>query len=280
MDPKSESNGVAIAFLALCVTGAGTPSTGRNDLLPDLKIEQVPIAQLQRAEYPVRTTSNRQIVRIKSSIQKFGNVIPVVIGPDGEIIDGHTIIDAARAHVQKTVPCICIDHLAGHEIRALRIALKKIQETGTWDEQALKLDLSYQFELKTDLTVLGFEPPEIDSLLEISAANDDEVDPVDEIYDLPSPDALAVTEPGDIWILGEHLLCCGNGRDISTIQNLFGPTAAELVFTDPPFNLKVNGHVRVAAKSFKEFAEASDEMSKEEFTEFLASFLAVAKEVT
>ena len=86
-----------------------------------------------------------------------------------------------------------------------------------------------------------------------------------------------VTDPGDLWILGDHQIFCGNGRDIDSVTSLFGLRTADVVFTDPPFNLPVNGHVRVVTDHFDEFAEASGEMTPEEFTNFLSSFLVTVK---
>ena len=257
-----------------------TDSSGRNDCLPDLTIEQVPTKDLGRAKHPVRRQTNVQIARIQTSIGKSGFVDPVLIGKHNEIIDGHSRVEAARMLGFESVPCIRVEHLDERSLRALRTALNKIQETGEWDEEALRVELTYQLEFGTDLTVLGFEPPEIDALLEITAAPPDEVDPVDEIGELPEPNASSVTQPGDIWRLGWHVVCCGNSRDHDVVRQLLADDVAKLVLADPPYNVRINGHVRMAAGQFEEFAEATGEMSPEEFVEFLTCFLTVAKEVT
>ncbi|SEP23211.1 DNA modification methylase [Salinihabitans flavidus] len=257
-----------------------TNSKGRNDFLPDLQIEQISIANLKHAKHPVRRVSNRQIAKVKRSIRESGFLVPILLGADDEILDGHTRVEAARRLGMSSVPCVRISHLDCRAQRALRIALNKTQETGEWDEQALSSELAYQLEFGADLTVLGFEPPEIDSVLEIGPAARDEGDPIDEIGALPETTSSAVTQPGDVWRLGDHIIWCGNAKEIETTLHLFGDSCANLVFSDPPFNVRVNGHIRSKTGSFEEFAEASGNMSPEEFTDFLARFMAAAKAVT
>ncbi|KUJ76916.1 hypothetical protein AVO45_10525 [Ruegeria marisrubri] len=254
--------------------------TGRNDLLPDLTIDQVPITNLKSAKHPVRKLPTRQIARVEASMRENGFVVPVLLGKDDEILDGHIRIEAARRLGLKSAPCIRIDHLDSRAQRALRIALNKIQETGEWDERALRFELAYQLEFGTELTVLGFEAPEIDCLLEIGPPPNEDSDLLPEIGDLPKPDGPAVAKLGDTWILGTHVIVCGNARDESIVGHLFGKNVADLVVSDPPFNVRVNGHIRSPTRHFEEFAEASGEMSREEFTEFLTRYLAITKSVT
>ena len=257
-----------------------TGSKGRNDLLPDLTIQQVQIANLRSAKHPVRKQSNRQVAKVERSIRGSGFVVPVILGKDDEILDGHSRVEAARRLGMSSVPCVRIDHLDSRAQRALRIALNKIQETGEWDERALRFELAYQLEFGTDLTVLGFEAPEIDSLLEITPAPGDQVDPIDEIGALPELTSSTVTQSGDLWRLGDHIIWCGNARDVDTSRHLFSGNTASLTFSDPPYNVRVNGHIRTGTSHFAEFAEASGEMTPEEFTAFLGSYLALAKKVT
>ena len=255
-------------------------SSGRNDLLPDLKFEQVQIKNINAALRSVRKLSNRQVSKVKASIRQNGFVVPVLVGKDDKLVDGHIRVEAAHELGIKSVPCIRVAHLDERALRALTIVLNKTQETGEWDEGALKLELAYQLEFGTDLTVLGFEPPEIDSILEISPAPADEIDPVDNVVGFPEADAPAVTQLGDIWSLGDHMIYCGNVRDIEVSRLLFSQSVADLVFTDPPYNVRVNGHVRPSSSRFKEFDEASGELSQAKFTEFLKSYLTTALKVT
>lgn len=250
----------------------------RNDLVPEIAFEIVPIGSLKPSAKTVRKQSAQQVAKHVSSIEAFGFVAPLLATRNGEVIDGHSRLTAAKQLGIEEVPVIWIDHLDAREVRALRIAVNRIQETGEWDEGALKLELAYQLEFKTDLTLLGFEPPELDALLEISSGEVDAPDPADEVGDLPAPGSPAVSEPGDVWELGDHLIYCGNIRDVDMVADLFGSSAIDLVLTDPPFNVPVKGHVRVKAEKFEEFAEASGEMSEEEFVNFLSTFIVVANQ--
>lgn len=251
----------------------------RNDPLPEISIKYLPISDLRDPKHPVRAVKKKQVTAVRRGIEELGYCSPILVSRDKEVIDGTNRVAALREMGQPTAPCICVDHLDERELRLLRIALNKIQETGTWDEEALKLELAYQLEFNTDLTILGFEPPELDTLFEISSGEVEGPDPADDFEEVPPSDAPTVTQEGDVWVLGDHLICCGNGRDADLVKALCGTTAIDLVFTDPPYNVRINGHVRARATGFAEFAEASGEMSEEEFTEFLASFIGVANQV-
>lgn len=235
---------------------------------------------MKQAKHPVRKRSSRQIAKAKSSFGEFCMVLPILTTSDNEIIDGHVVVEAVRELGQKSVPCIWISHLDERQVRGLCIALNEIQETGSWDEPALKLELAYQLEFNADLTVLGVEAPELDNLFEISVGAGDGPDPADEAGQLPKPEAPVVAKLGDVWILGDHQIYCGNGRDVDSVLMLFGSQTADMVFTDPPYNVPVNGHVRAVTDHFDEFAEASGEMTPEEFTDFLSSILVATKQIT
>lgn len=248
----------------------------RNDLQPALEFVELPVGDIVPADRSVRKPSKKQIEKTKRSIETLGNIVPIVIGPDNKIIDGHTRLAAVHLLDLTTLPCIRLSHLDDQLMRAATIALNKIQETGSWDEDMLKLELSYQLEFNTELTSLGFDAPELDSLFEISSGTSEEADPVDEFGELPSRHAPAVAQTGDIWELGNHLLFCGNARDTETVLRLSGQRGIDMVFTDPPYNVPVNGHVRVTTDRFDEFTEASGEMTPEEFTNFIGEFLIAA----
>ena len=105
----------------------------RNDLLPNLEVSSVAISDLKPSKQRVRKTSKKQVGKQVRSIEAYGFLVPVLIGDANGIIDGHTRVEAGRQLGLKTVPCIRISHLSDREVRALRIALNKIQETGAWE---------------------------------------------------------------------------------------------------------------------------------------------------
>ncbi|MCV2866830.1 site-specific DNA-methyltransferase [Albidovulum sediminicola] len=252
-------------------TATPAPAGGgrRNDLLPGLTIETWPVASLVGARNPVRKPSKKQVARACRSIQRLGFRVPPLVCADGEIIDGHARIEAARQLGLERVPCIVVKDLTPDQIRLLRLAVNRLQERGEWDEQALKLEFAYLLEFEPDLVVTGFEAPEIDRILVLDDGGPEETDPLDEIGDLPAPDASAVTRPGDTWQLGVHRVHCGNARSPEDLASLVDGRKVVAVFTDPPYNVRVNGHVRVGKGKFAEFAEASGEMSEAAYEDFL-----------
>jgi DNA modification methylase len=156
------------------------------------------------------------------------------------------------------------------ERRLLSIALNRLQERGEWDEQALRLEYQYLLEFNVDLTVTGFEISEIDRVLVLDDNGPDAADPVDRVGELPASDGAAVSRPGDIWQLGSHRAMCGNARSPEDIAAVTGDQIISAVFTDHPYNVPVNGHVRAERGKFEEFAEASGEMPEAEYQEFLS----------
>jgi len=271
---KLKTNQKKTAVVACSNQGNHQPKHhARNDIAPELDFIKVAITDLKTAPQQVRKSMQKQIEKVRRSIEAFGFVTPILINGENEIVDGHTRLEAARALGLTSIPCIQVGHLSELEIRTLRIALNKIQETGAWDEDILKLEFEYLLEFETDLEITGFEPPEIDAVLEIGGPVVGDVDPLDDIGDLPDANAAAITKLGDLWALGDHRILCGNARSPDDIAKLVLKSPVSMVFTDPPFNLHIAGHVRVSGCKFEEFAEASGEMTPDEFTEFLTATL-------
>lgn len=240
-----------------------------NDLLPDLKVEMVPLNTLVSARHPVRKLSSQQVSRASQSIRRFGFRDPPILGKGVEIIDGHARIEAAHRLGLKEIPCIIADDLSDTDVRLLRIALNRIGERGEWDEQALKIEFAYLLEFEPDLSVTGFDHPEIDRILVLDDLGLEEPDPLDNVGQLPDPDGSAVSRLGDIWRLGCHRVVCGNARSSEDIGIAVGDRKVSAVFADHPFNVSVDRHIRVGGGKFPEFAEASGEMSPADYEEFL-----------
>jgi len=248
---------------------AVAPNKIPNDLLPKVTVQTMPIKKLVSARHPVRKASNSQIARVARSIRSSGFRNPPLIGKDGEIIDGHIRVAAGSFLGLKEIPCILVEDLSEAEMRLLRVALNRIQERGDWDEPALKLELSYLLEFEPDLTVTGFEAPEIDRLIVLDDIGSEQTDPHDKLADLPDPDAAAVTLPGDLYHLGVHRVLCGNARSIDDVGRVLVDRQLSAVFTDHPFNLSIKKDISVGAGKFAEFAEGSGEMSDAGYEDFL-----------
>jgi DNA modification methylase len=247
--------------------------SARNDLSPKLVIVERPPKELRKSKRRVRKVKPKHVKRLIASIRKFGFIEPVLLRGT-EIVNGHIRVAAARQLGLETIPCIDAVHLSKGEIRLLRMALNKLQEGGTWDEPALKLEFTYQLQINTDISVTGFKAWEVDAVLEIGPGVSD-IDPVDQIVGLPDPKSLAVTQPGDLWRLGYHFISCGNARSEQDLHLLVGNVEVALVFTDPPYNVLIFGNVS-SSKIHPEFHEASGEMTPKQFEDFLVATLGPA----
>jgi DNA modification methylase len=217
-----------------------------------------------------RTHPKRQIDQLKASIQEFGFTNPILADPEGHIVAGHGRLQAARAMGLTEVPTIILSGLSETQKRALRIADNKIALNAGWDLEILQLELSELASLDVDIdpTLTGFSTGEIDVILTSAGDPDDEV--------IPPVPTTPRTKPGDVWILGDHRVGCGDGRDTGFLQRVIGHEArVDAAFLDPPYNVRIGGHA-VSAGSHREFAMASGEMSEAEFRSFLADSLGAA----
>jgi len=240
---------------------------------PCLKINYQPLDVLKSRDKNPRTHSAKHIRQIAESIQKFGFTNPVLVDDGNIVIAGHGRKAAAKLLGMAEVPTICLSDLSEAEKRAYVIADNRIAENAGWDKDLLALEFQYlaELDLDFDLTITGFDPAEIDSLL-IEPVND-EPDPADDIPPLDLENE-PVTQHGDTWLLDNHRVYCGDATEPNSYVHLMGNDCAPLVFTDPPYNVPVNGHVSGLGKTTHgEFVMASGEMSQEQFTCFLRQFI-------
>jgi DNA modification methylase len=241
--------------------------------LTQLQVTYEEIQKLVPYARNARTHSKRQIRQIADSIHAFGFTNPVLVNRSRMIIAGHGRVDAAKLLGMKSVPTICLENLNEDEIRAYVLADNRLAEKAGWDHSILAIELQHltAVDLGFDVAITGFEVGEIDLILQEAAAEEKaEEEPV-EIS--PGP---AVTEPGDIWLLGDHRLICGDALEESTYSALMNGQKADVVFADPPYNVKIDGNVcGKGAIRHREFAMASGEMSESEFVDFLCSSLSL-----
>ena len=241
--------------------------------MANLKIEYQQIGALIPRPGNPRTHSARQIDQIASSIDHFGFTNPVLVDDANGIIAGHGRVEAAKKLGLAEVPTVRLSEMSKPEIRAYVIADNRLAENAGWDRELLGLELQYltELEIDFDVAITGFELPEIDVLIsELSLVDDaaGESDPADEVPEIE--DGPPVTRPGDVWIIGGHRLICGDATDAGTYRRLLGDERAQMVFTDPPYNVPIQGHVSGLGKvRHREFAMATGEMSEAEFTGFL-----------
>jgi DNA modification methylase len=218
-----------------------------------------------------RVHSKRQIRQIAESIRTFGFTNPVLVNRSKMIVAGHGRIEAAKLLGMSSVPTICLENLTEDQIRTYILADNRLAEKAGWDDSILAIELQHliSVDLGFDVSITGFEVGEIDLILQEAAGKEEQEEPV-EIS--PGP---ALTKRGDIWLLGNHRLICGDALEESTYSALMKDTKADVVFSDPPYNLVINGIVGRGAIHHREFAMASGEMSESEFFDFLCRALAL-----
>lgn len=233
------------------------------------QIESINLNKLIPWERNARTHSKKQIRQLADSIRTFGFTNPVLIDGEMRILAGHGRVEAARLLGMATVPCLRIEHMTAAQKRAYVLTDNKLALNAGWDEDLLAgelQDLLALGDLGFEIGVTGFSIGEIDHLIESSAPEEDG-DPEDDVIPTEAPARCKV---GDIWQLGPHRLICGNALDPKVISALMQGEAAQMAFTDPPYNVPVQGHVSGMGRvQHREFAMASGEMTSSQFTDFL-----------
>jgi DNA modification methylase len=217
-----------------------------------------------------RRHSSTQIKRLIESVKTFGFVVPMIVDRNGEIIAGHARYEVARKLGLQRIPVVRLEHLTDAQVKALRIADNRLTDLSEWDDQILAetlQDLSCQ-DLDFDIEVTGFAMAEIDLRIEGLSEERTGQDAADE-FPVPNGDA-PVSRHGDIWRCGRHLIMCADSRSDDAYERLLEGSKADMVFTDPPFNVSIQGHVSGKGKiRHREFAMASGELDKGAFTAFL-----------
>jgi DNA modification methylase len=193
-----------------------------------------PLARLLPYANNARTHSDEQIAQIAASIVEFGFTNPILVGGDGVIVAGHGRLAAARKLGLTAVPVVVLDHLTPTQRRALVIADNRIAENADWDEAVLRAELEALRDDGFDLDLTGFDA---DALAELLAGEEtDQTGEVDD-DDVPEEAIAAVSRPGDLWVLGEHRVLCGDATDVTTYARLLDGAKADMVFIDPPYNV-------------------------------------------
>ncbi len=238
------------------------------------------IAQLRANPHNARTHSRHQVRQIAESIKAFGFTNPVLVDAENQIVAGHGRVEAAKLLGIEGVPTIRLDRLTRDQIRAYVIADNKLALNAGWDTEILAIELENLLKLDCadfDVRITGFEIPEIDLILQEAKA----APPAEEAPPEPDFDHEPVSKPGDLWLLGKHRLICGNSLHQATYQSLLGSRRAAMVFTDPPYNVRIGGHATGnGAIRHREFVMARGEMSEAEFVSFLSNSLRLMRNLS
>jgi DNA modification methylase len=243
--------------------------------MTELTIEYLTPISLKPWARNARTHSKKQIRQLAESIREFGFTNPVLIDNQNNVLAGHGRVAAAILIEMKTVPCVRLETMTEAQKRAYVIADNKLALNAGWDDDLLASELQ---ELLTDdggfdVSLTGFSIAEVDGLVE-GLHPEDPGDPEDEVLP-PLGDDKTRCQPGDVWALGPHRLVCGSSLDAAVVAALMNGEQAQMVFTDPPYNVPIAGNVGgLGATKHREFAMASGEMSQVQFIEFLRTAFA------
>ena len=244
--------------------------------LSDYDVADRSLGELRPNPRNSRTHSKRKVKDLANAIKAVGFIGVVVIDETGMILAGHARYAAAKLLDMTTVPTLCVKGLSDELVRAFVLADNKFSERAGWNREILAAELA---ELSTllpsadlEISLTGFELGEIDILL--TDAGEEKPEPEDW---LPPTAGPGVTRPGDLWILREHRVLCADARETSNYPRLAKGETAAMVFTDPPYNVKIGGHVQGRGRvRHDEFAFASGEMSDVAFRSFLTMSLGSA----
>jgi DNA modification methylase len=236
----------------------------------ELSIVYASIDSLHPYGRNARTHTKRQIKMIADSIKMFGFTNPILTDENNTIVAGHGRVEAAKLIGMAKVPTVRLGNLTPDQIRAYVIADNGLAAKAGWDKSILAIELQHlvTVDLGFDISVTGFEVPEIDLILQQAEAMPD----ADDAFEATAGPAVA--QQGDLWLLGKHRIYCGNSLDEQSYQKLMKGLKADAVFVDPPYNVAIDGHVSGNGSiHHREFEMASGEMTEKEFVDFLrASF--------
>jgi len=231
-----------------------------------VQIKIVPVEKLIPYVKNSRTHSDGQVAQIAASIKEFGWTNPILVDGESGVIAGHGRLLAARKLGQKEVPVIELAHMTESQKRAYVIADNQLAMNAGWDTTLLSLELADLKEQGFEMDVLGFDPKELDKLLE-----PEQVDGLTDEDAVPEAPVEPKTKLGDIYQLGNHRLMCGDSTSIDAVEKLMDGQKADMVFTDPPYNVAFNG------RSGKHDVIKNDNLPDNEFRNFIAEICNVIK---
>ena len=235
---------------------------------PRLEIEELEIRQLKRKARNPRQHPEKQVVMLSRNIDTFGFLVPCLIDEANNLLSGELRVEAAARLGMTRLPVIRVRHLSEAEKRAYIIADNKLAELAVWDREILRSELQFLkvLDVDFDFSVIGFETPEVDIILESDLDN-----PKEDALLLIDQNLPAVSRLGDFWRAERHRVFCGDALAALSYQTLLDGELAQLVVTDPPYNVPIHGHVGgCGTVHHREFPMASGEMSPGQFEAFLA----------
>ena len=245
--------------------------------MTNLQVVTWPVDRLIPFARNARTHSAEQVAQIAASIAEFGWTSPILTGSDGIIIAGHARLLAARKLGMAEVPVIVLDHLTEAQRRALVLADNKLALNAGWDEEMLRVELQDLEVNGFNLELIGFSAEELETLL---AGVEETSEGLTDEDNVPEAPDRAVTVPGDIWLLGEHRLLCGDATQMADVEKVLAGGLADMSFLDPPYNVNYGATMKDKLRGTSHRKIANDNLG-DDFEQFLrdscTNLLAVTK---
>jgi DNA methylase/ParB-like nuclease domain len=270
-----KKEGVAINAAKVQATASDAAAVAEALAPCQAVIEHQSPADLKPNPRNARTHSEKQVQLLAAAVKEFGVFVPVVVDENDVILAGHARLEAAKLLGMAKVPTIRVKHLTPERKRAFVLADNRLAEMAGWDDELLGAELGELsgLELDFDFEITGFDTVDIDRLEARTAEQSVEQEVVPEL-DRKEP---TVSAAGDLWQLGDHRVFCGSALEEESYRHLLGDERVQLVFSDPPYNVPIDGHVcGLGSVRHAEFKMASGEMSDEEFVAFLERFMRLA----
>ena len=265
---KSRRRREQLTELAAASSAAGHPI--RNDLVPKLALIECPPADLVVPARNVRKIKAAHLREVATAISSLGFCDPVLVDERNAVLDGVVRVEAAKLLGLPHIPCIRVDHLSTSERRLVRMALNRLSEKGSWNFDELKLEMKELILENTPIEISGFSMPEIEQIIIGDEPAAIETGPL-----APEPDAKPIVQVGDIFVMGDHRIICGDATDAGVLEILMSDTdKARLILTDEPYNVPVAGHETSGVH--REFLMDSGAMTDAEFRAFNTAWMGAA----
>lgn len=241
------------------------------------EIKMVPVTDLTQYENNSRTHSDEQIAQIVASINEFGFTNPLLINPDNRIIAGHGRLMAAESIGIDEVPCIVLEGLTESQERAYVMADNQLALNAGWDFEMLKIELSDLKEMDFDIDLIGFDGDFLDGLL--APETKEGLTDDDAVPDAPDE---PITKQGDVWLMGNHRLMCGDSTGIDDVGYLMNGVKANICFTSPPYNAG-SLNIKDQKETGEKYESFNDNQSDADYFDFLTAnidcMMAVCEEI-
>jgi DNA modification methylase len=241
-------------------------------------IQRLSIDSLRLPALPVQWNPKKQVEKAKKFLTEFNQVPLIYAAPDGEILFGEEFWLALREAGATEVDVVFINDKSPAELKAIRLALHRIPQDARWIDENVRVILDELETVGIDLDLIGFDPPEIDTYLNLDLPNAN----VEETgADIPPIEKHAVSRLGSIWGLGEHRLGCGSATDLQFVRRVLGDRPANMSFIDPPYNIPVRGFISGKGQNrHREFVQGSGELSDDQYFALLRDAFAVLKSLS